>query len=521
MAEYRKAFKDSILSQIAKIVEQNKKNADSKIPYIELRDVEQTEKVRKMLVEKGLHPTFRVDNKLYYHEKSKEALEFLKSKGILGVEIKSCEEKEAEIGTPTEKTFPDVKKDTVFDSEVNRGASKKEASDKEVTEMAKKIIEENKDKLTKDLIQNNPLKHNPLDKYVEDAIGQLLSHVEEYYKRNIQDKELSESEKEQKAIEALETIHKYSSKEASKEAEEGKDTKTEEKPKETPKEEAKSDSKEDKPTIKEVVKDIKEVKKDIKEIEKAVEEIKEEPKKEDKEEEKTDKEKKPMEEIKKADLNTDGEYSAQDIAETFINGNISTAQKEVKTIKMFNEVLTWLEENAPKEVESFRRLIGKNASVKEEIKVEKKSEEIVEKKADEGNYRSNAVNDAKYFIDEFEDEIVSQILENGAASDDLYNDYGHGDAFIHETYVEKDYDLMEAAKLLTDLSDFEETDSGLWEGQEPRRAIATQAAFTYGQACTSFIQDLIKEINEKVESLPTSDIKNKVKIREIVRSFSK
>lgn len=69
---------------------------------------------------------------------------------------------------------------------------------------------------------------------------------------------------------------------------------------------------------------------------------------------------------KKADLDTDGEYSAQDIAETFINGNISTARREIgNDIGMFNEVLVWLEDYAPDEVESFRRLMTKGASKKQ------------------------------------------------------------------------------------------------------------------------------------------------------------
>jgi hypothetical protein len=65
--------------------------------------------------------------------------------------------------------------------------------------------------------------------------------------------------------------------------------------------------------------------------------------------------------------------------------------------------------------------------------------------------------------------------------------------------VDRDYDLSEAAELLDDLSKFEETDTGLWEGQEPRRAIATQAAFTYGNAVYSYWRELIDAINDEVE----------------------
>jgi hypothetical protein len=115
------------------------------------------------------------------------------------------------------------------------------------------------------------------------------------------------------------------------------------------------------------------------------------------------------------------------------------------------------------------------------------------------NYWKEAKDDAKDFVENFKDAIAEQIVESGKASDDYNNDYDGGDSYFHESYVDKDYSLQEAAELLDQLDRYEETDSGLWEGLEPRRAIAAQAAYTYGNAVSEAIQELIKDINTKVE----------------------
>lgn len=120
---------------------------------------------------------------------------------------------------------------------------------------------------------------------------------------------------------------------------------------------------------------------------------------------------------------------------------------------------------------------------------------------DDTNYVKEAYDDAKQMIIEFSDEIVEKLIDDGEASDDLNNDYSNGDSYHHESHVDKSYSLLEAARLLDQLSEFEETDSGLWEGQEPREAIATQAAYTYGAAVYSDWADLIREINDEAKDV--------------------
>jgi hypothetical protein len=112
------------------------------------------------------------------------------------------------------------------------------------------------------------------------------------------------------------------------------------------------------------------------------------------------------------------------------------------------------------------------------------------------NYSKNAEDDARETVEYFMDEIVEMLVDGGEASDDLSSDYS--DSYHHETHTDRSYSLLEAAQLLDELSNDEETDSGLWEGQEPREAVITQAAYTYGNAVMSKWNDFIKKINDEV-----------------------
>jgi hypothetical protein len=114
------------------------------------------------------------------------------------------------------------------------------------------------------------------------------------------------------------------------------------------------------------------------------------------------------------------------------------------------------------------------------------------------NYSKDAEDDARDTVENFMDEIVEKLVDEGEASDDLHNDYSGGDSYHHETHIDRSYSLLEAAQLLDELSNHEETDSGLWEGQEPRQAVETQAAFTYGNAVMSEWNDFIEKINDEV-----------------------
>lgn len=114
------------------------------------------------------------------------------------------------------------------------------------------------------------------------------------------------------------------------------------------------------------------------------------------------------------------------------------------------------------------------------------------------NYPAKAKEDARDAVEYFQDDIVKAIIENEGEVDTGILDWS--ESYHHETHIDKSYSLLEAATLLDQLDDFEETDSGIWEGQAPREAIITQAAFTYGNAVASEFDDLMKAINEAISN---------------------
>jgi hypothetical protein len=118
----------------------------------------------------------------------------------------------------------------------------------------------------------------------------------------------------------------------------------------------------------------------------------------------------------------------------------------------------------------------------------------------EFDFTRDAISDARETARHFIDEIVEQLRDTGEASRDLFNDYPDGDGWHNENSVDRDYDLLEAAALLDELADHEETDRGLWEGLEPRRAIAAQAAYTFGAAVLHYWSRVIEEINGDADS---------------------
>jgi chromosome segregation ATPase len=114
------------------------------------------------------------------------------------------------------------------------------------------------------------------------------------------------------------------------------------------------------------------------------------------------------------------------------------------------------------------------------------------------NYNEKAREKAREAVNSFRDEIVEQFL-NGEASDDLLNDYPGGDEYHYESHVDRDYNLIEAAMVLHQLCKYEETDKGLWQDLDPRKAICAQAAYTFANAVYNEWRRLIARINEESE----------------------
>lgn len=111
------------------------------------------------------------------------------------------------------------------------------------------------------------------------------------------------------------------------------------------------------------------------------------------------------------------------------------------------------------------------------------------------DYDESARDDALNIVERVIDNITDALVANGGASTNLY-EYPRGDEYHHEVHMDRDYSLSEASDVLDDLSGHEETDSGLWQGLEPRRAIVTQAAYTYANAVMHYFQVCIAAIND-------------------------
>ncbi len=121
------------------------------------------------------------------------------------------------------------------------------------------------------------------------------------------------------------------------------------------------------------------------------------------------------------------------------------------------------------------------------------------------NYYTQAESDAWDTVTEFAEEILEQIRRGDEISDDLCNDYDNGDEYHHTTHVDKWYTLTQAAEVLDQLSEWEEDDYGLWQGLEPRKAIAAQAAFTYGNCVYAQWCELVKELNDESTDIDFGD----------------
>lgn len=117
-------------------------------------------------------------------------------------------------------------------------------------------------------------------------------------------------------------------------------------------------------------------------------------------------------------------------------------------------------------------------------------------KQPEPTWMSKAIEDAENLIkDYFIDEIVQAIVDGEEVSSDMYNDYDNGDEIFHEVIVDRDYHRSDAIELIDELYEYEEEDSGIWEGLGWEEVIKTKAACTYGNAVMSEWDDIIEEIN--------------------------
>ena len=118
--------------------------------------------------------------------------------------------------------------------------------------------------------------------------------------------------------------------------------------------------------------------------------------------------------------------------------------------------------------------------------------------------------DANDIISDYIEEIAEMLIDDGEASTDLYNDYSNMDLQISES---DDYWRRpeEAIETIDELSEFEEEDSGLWEGcSDYREILSAIAHYTYTNALYHKIESMIESINDTIDDDTITEIEDQI-----------
>lgn len=113
------------------------------------------------------------------------------------------------------------------------------------------------------------------------------------------------------------------------------------------------------------------------------------------------------------------------------------------------------------------------------------------------DYRKEVESEAKDFIDNHEDDIKESILEGNTDIDDVKPHGGLYEDFREE--CQPSYDLEDAAFVIKNC-DNEESDSGIWEGQEPEDAIISKAIYSFQNDVWEKIREIFEEMVSEYEN---------------------
>lgn len=111
------------------------------------------------------------------------------------------------------------------------------------------------------------------------------------------------------------------------------------------------------------------------------------------------------------------------------------------------------------------------------------------------DYEKDVEQEAKEFMQEIEDELKEAIKED---LDFDRNDIDVLDTRFHEVITDRSYSLSDAVFVIEN-SDNEETDTGLWEGQQPEDAIRTKGAYTFSNDVWFKCEEIYKDIKAEYE----------------------
>ena len=112
------------------------------------------------------------------------------------------------------------------------------------------------------------------------------------------------------------------------------------------------------------------------------------------------------------------------------------------------------------------------------------------------DYEKDVEDEAKDFLSEYKDDLKRAIKEEKEFD---RNDIEVLDDAFHENITDRAYSPEDAVFIL-EHCDNEETDSGLWEGQDWRDELSTRAAFSFSSDVWFKCEQIYNEIKEEYES---------------------
>lgn len=113
------------------------------------------------------------------------------------------------------------------------------------------------------------------------------------------------------------------------------------------------------------------------------------------------------------------------------------------------------------------------------------------------DYQKDVSDDAVSFLQDHEEAFKEAIVDD---LDFDRNDIDCLDMDFHLDITDRAYALSDAAYIIENCEN-EETDSGLWESQQPEDAIKTKAAFSYSMDVWFKCEKLFKEIKERYDEI--------------------
>lgn len=106
---------------------------------------------------------------------------------------------------------------------------------------------------------------------------------------------------------------------------------------------------------------------------------------------------------------------------------------------------------------------------------------------------------ARKAVEHFLDELVEDVVESQGVRTAMSVEVSYwDDQYIYNHFVDRNWTLRDAVDLVEELAFHVETNSDLWDGQDPSEALKIQAAHTFANAAESEFKDKMGDVNVAV-----------------------